>query len=106
MSIQVKDNSIKIHGIAPELLFGLIVADQVYTEIGVDLVVTSLNDGRHSSTSLHYSGAAADLRTRNIPAGIDPKDVAADIKERLGIDFDVICESDHIHLEYQPRRRA
>jgi len=29
--------------------------------------------------------------------------VAADIRERLTEDFDVVVESDHIHLEFQPR---
>ena len=28
-----------------------------------------------------------------------------DIKAKLNKDFDVILESDHIHLEYQPRKR-
>jgi len=95
---------VKIQGISTELLFALNVADQVYREYDLGgMVVTSLLDGRHSSTSLHYSGNAADLRTRNL--GPDASEsVRDDIKDRLGIDYDVILESDHIHVEYQPRR--
>ena len=92
-------------GVQPELLLGLTVAIAVYDEHGTRLVVTSLCDGRHSATSLHYAGSAADLRTRNLPASADPAMIAAEIKQRLGVDYDVIFEGDHIHLEWQPRRR-
>jgi hypothetical protein len=69
------------------------------------MVVTSVNDGSHSYSSLHYSGCAADLRIRNLPEHTMPEDVANEIKERLGKDFDVIVEKDHIHMEYQPKKR-
>ena len=91
------------NGIRQELLLALIVANDVYSQHGKDLVVTSLNDGKHSLTSLHYSGCAADLRTHYFEDAEDVKDVAASIKNRLGIDYDVVVEKDHIHMEYQPR---
>jgi len=93
---------VKIQGISNEMLLGLFVADQVYQEHGYELTITSVIDGRHSKTSLHYSGNGGDLRTRDIPED-DREPIRASIKERLGIDFDVILESDHIHMEYQPR---
>lgn len=102
--MKTKDSSVKIQGIRTELLFGLIVADQVYKEYGKELVITSLNDGNHSVTSLHYSGCAADLRTNYFTPNECIK-VEHEIKERLGIDYDVIFETNHIHLEYQPRKR-
>jgi len=92
-------------GIKPELILGLVVADFVYSTFDVEMVVTSLLDGRHSLTSLHYAGCAADLRTRNIPEGLR-KQVRDDIAAALPNDFDVVLESNHIHMEWQPRRRS
>lgn len=89
-------------GIRPELMVGLIIANEVYRSHGVDMVITSIMDGVHSKTSLHYSGQAADLRIKNL-GNVDRYDIAEEIKDRVGIDFDVIVEATHIHLEFQPR---
>ena len=95
---------VSVTGVRPELLLALQIADGVYAAFGHELVVTSLNDGKHSRTSLHYAGAAADLRTRDLQPGIVPKLVDS-MRAALGVDFDVVLERDHIHLEWQPRRR-
>lgn len=94
-------------GIRPELLLALMVADQVWRNHGQELVVTSLNDSRHSRTSLHYAGAAADLRTHYFTDKIKAL-VAAELREALGQnpDYDVVLESDHIHIEFQPKLRT
>jgi hypothetical protein len=93
-------------GVAPELIVALMVAAAVWRRHGQELVVTSLNDSRHSVSSLHYAGAAADLRTHYFQEGIADQ-VAADLRQSLGNnpDYDVVVESDHIHLEWQPKRR-
>ena len=93
-----------IQGIRPELVFALNVADRIYKMFGEILVITSLDDGKHSKLSLHYSGAAADLRTRYFDE-MEIGKVADMLRSDLGVDFDVVIESDHIHLEYQPKRR-
>ena len=92
-------------GIRSELLLALVVADGVWSKHGQNLVITSLNDSRHSRTSLHYSGQAADLRTRYFDDSIKMR-VADDLRDALGNhpDYDIILESDHVHLEYQPKR--
>ncbi len=95
---------VRIQGIGNELLFALNVCDDVYSKYGEELVITSLVDGRHSQKSLHYTGDAADLRTFYFKKDEIPS-IAEDIRSRLGIDYDVIVEEDHIHLEYQPVRR-
>jgi len=33
---------------------------------GIELIVTSIMDGKHASDSRHYQGRAADLRTRHL----------------------------------------
>lgn len=91
-------------GIRPELMVALFICDSVYREVeGIDLVVTSLNDGKHSFGSLHFSGAAADLRIWNI----DAERMVNKIKIALGSNsaYDVVLESDHIHLEWQPKSK-
>lgn len=92
-------------GIRPELLLGLVVADRVYEGIGIEMVVTSLNDSTHKQASLHYAGAAADLRIWNVT---DVERLAQEIRNALGgnPDFDVVVEKDHIHFEYQPKFRG
>lgn len=94
-------------GLRPELLVALVAADNIWRMLGGELVVTSINDGKHSRTSLHYTGAAADLRTRDFSDDI--KQTAAwNLRSALGDnpDFDVVVEEDHIHLEYQPKYRG
>jgi hypothetical protein len=94
---------VKVTGLAPEMALALQIAAGVYRRFGHELVVTSLLDGRHSATSLHYVGHAADLRIRDIPAAIH-QDIVRELKASLTTDYDVVLESDHIHLEYQPKR--
>ncbi|KKL05866.1 hypothetical protein LCGC14_2601760 [marine sediment metagenome] len=94
----------KISGIRAELILALLVAEGVYDKYDTDLVVTSVNDGRHSYTSLHYSGSAADIRTRELPEADSIQAVAEEIRQDLSDEYDVIVESDHIHIEYQPKR--
>ena len=95
---------VSVTGIRSEVIFGLMVSNSVYEKNGAECVITSVVDGTHSKTSLHYAGCAADLRTRNIPQHLQIK-VRDEIKEALGVDYDVVLEKDHIHFEWQPRRR-
>jgi len=95
---------VNLTGLRPELIIGLMVADTVCKEHGIDMVVTSLCDSVHSQTSLHYSGAAGDIRTHNM---LEQEHKILDkIRENLPEDFDVILEKDHIHMEFQPRRKT
>jgi hypothetical protein len=103
--MEIKDDSVRLTGMRPELLFAMMVANEVYAGHNEILVITSVNDGRHSLTSLHYAGCAFDCRTRCFPSHEYATAVALEIKRRLGLDFDVLFEGDHIHVEYQPRRR-
>lgn len=102
--MKFKDDSIGFQSLKPQLVLALIVIDQVMKEAGQEAVITSLNDARHSETSLHYDGGAADIRSNSFS---HPESVLALCKQALGNskDFDLILESDHFHLEYQPKRR-
>ena len=63
-----------------------------------EAVVTSTYEGTHSPRSLHYANLAIDLRN---PDKI--QSILSDLKSRLGKDFDVVGEHDHIHIEYDPK---
>ncbi|HWR51224.1 MAG TPA: hypothetical protein VN428_08965 [Bryobacteraceae bacterium] len=94
---------VRVAGLRPEILLGVVAAERVFEEAGVDLVVTACVDGKHSAGSLHYAGQAVDLRTRDLAAEARPK-LGVRIRECLGEDYDVVLEPDHIHLEFQPKR--
>lgn len=87
---------VRLLGLRPELVVALIAANDVWRAQGVELVVTSCIDGVHSRSSAHYTGRALDFRIHNLP---DPAKAVAALKAALGEDFDVILESDHVHLE-------
>ncbi len=67
-----------------------------------EITITSANDGKHMTNSLHYKNNAVDLRTRDMK---NAKVCGWEIKQYLGKDFDVILEKDHLHIEYQPKNR-
>lgn len=68
---------------------------------GRDACITSAREGEHSPGSLHYEGAAIDLRTRDLNIA-QKVDYAAALREVLGDDFDIVIEPSHIHIEYDP----
>lgn len=94
----------RILGIRVEIIFALNVAQRVYDELGYELVITSGTEpeANHKPGSLHYSGAAVDLRTRHM-AEADKKRAADLLRARLGAEFDVVLEQTHIHIEFQPK---
>ena len=93
---------VRILGLKPELLLGIMIVERGYAIHGIKCVITSIVDGKHSRGSIHYAGYACDFRTRNIPAHMVDL-VYKKLKEALGADFDFIYEQDHFHLEYQPK---
>lgn len=95
-------NTVELQGMQPELVPAIIVANEVYAELGYRCVITSVVDSKHSRTSLHYVGFALDLRTRDVPVE-KHQAICAEIAARLGPQYDVVLESNHIHIEFQPK---
>ncbi len=93
---------VRLTGIRPELVIAVMAAERVSAAAGHDLTITACTDGKHSTGSLHYSGAAVDLRTRDLPAADIPK-LASQLRDCLGADFDIVIENDHVHIELQPK---
>ena len=74
-------------------------AEFTFQAHGYSCVCTSGIDGKHMEGSLHYKARAVDLRSRHVASDALPK-IIDELKERLGKDFDVILEGDHIHVEH------
>ena len=74
-------------------------AETAYSEDSELFIITSTYEGNHSAGSLHYSNDAFDSnRPKN-----NPTSVVGNIKSRLGPDYDVVLEYNHIHVEYDPK---
>ena len=87
-----------------EILVGAKVLEQVFLE-KLEMTITSTTDGEHMKGSLHYSGKAVDIRTRDL----DPAmryDIFIEAKKRLSPDFDLVMEGDHYHLEYDVKEET
>lgn len=93
---------VRITGLRPEVVIAIVVAERAYAEIGCALMLTSAIEGAHMRSSLHYAGSAADFQTHNVaPDKLKP--LVEKIGGALGPDFDVLLESDHPHVEFQPK---
>jgi hypothetical protein len=77
----------------------IINCNEWFKSVGHDFVITAGNDGKHITDSLHYSGAAIDVRTREL-SEIQVQDLCDSLRNDLDNQFDIIIESDHIHIEY------
>lgn len=97
--IKVEDG-VRLHGLRPEIILAIMIADQVFDGYGSDAIVTSAIEGKHSRGSLHYAGSAVDLRRWHLD---DPVEAVKELQERLGDDYDVILEDTHIHVEWQAK---
>jgi hypothetical protein len=92
----------RVHGIRPEIVLAAMVVHAIYQANGLDVVITSGIEGKHSFGSFHYAGAAMDFRTNHVPAEKLPG-LVQKITAALGPDFDVLREVDHLHVEFQPK---
>ena len=95
--------NVRIGDIHPNIGHAIDHARAVWEETGYQvLIVTSVNDGTHGKGSLHPLGCALDIRKWNLREEHRPKVVSLLVK-RLGKEYDVILESTHIHVEWQPK---
>ena len=74
------------------------IARRVWSIEQEELIITSAYEGTHSEGSLHYADLAVDIRR-----GSNGQQVRDELKNKLGMDYDVCLESDHIHIEYDPK---
>ena len=92
---------VRIRGLRPEVVLAAFMANEVCEKLGVEMVITSGTEGKHSWGSLHYSGCAFDFRKWNFSDnGVEARKM---LSEKLGKEFDVVLERTHIHVEFQPK---
>ena len=99
--VQIKPG-VRLTGMKPEMSFVMPVIDSVYRKWGVEFVVTSGVEGKHSKTSRHYLGFAIDSRTRDFNPS-DIPEVQKDLETALGDDFYVEFEGNHFHIQFSPK---
>ena len=95
---------VDVSGVRPEIVLALSLAAPIFANHGVPMIITSCLDGTHMRGSLHFVGAAADLRINHAPR--DKWEIITDqIRLSLGAQYDVLLEfdPDHIHIEFQPK---
>lgn len=97
--LKFKDG-VPLEGLQPDMLYCLDICNDVFKAHGFDCVVTSTTDGKHMIGSFHYIGYAVDLRTRHLDEHI-VDEITGRLMAVLGDTFDVVLESDHIHIEFQ-----
>jgi len=79
-------NTVRVNDFSPQLVIALLVAKDVYQELGYDFELTSCNDGGHSLTSLHYAGEAFDGKTNHMTPE-HAKEAHRLIRERLTVNL-------------------
>lgn len=97
---------VKLAGTQPEILLALMVIHSIMDSLHLPCIVTSGHDTNlHKSNSLHYKGLALDIR---LPSFYNPSpnldsSVVESIKNALGSEYDVVLETNHIHVEFDPK---
>lgn len=99
---------VRLTDLCPQMVLAALVIDGIYTKRGLECVITSANDSKHSDASLHYKGRALDFRTHYDALNWKELALRDEIKEALGQDFDVVMEGvgepqEHLHAEYDPK---
>ena len=106
MAIVVCKASARLKALTPGLLriFAQIHDAAATTEDVREVVITSINDGKHAAASRHYTDEAVDLRMKNFPTESARKLFIFDLRRCLGPEFYVLRESkgtpnDHLHVQ-------
>ena len=98
-------NGVKIKGIKPECIMGIMIAESVWKlslNTNDPMVITSVTDGKHMNGSLHYKGLAFDVRTNFLTS--TQKSIFFDaLRNHMDLEFDIVLEKSHIHIEFDPK---
>ena len=75
---------------------------KIAKEIQTNIIITSMNDGKHREGSFHYINLAVDIRIWNLPSFRTAENLTNLIRG-LHENYDVILEKNHIHVEWDDR---
>lgn len=94
-------DTVSLVNLQPQIVLALMILEPIVKRYGDELVVTSVNDGKHSSrNSKHYIGLAVDIRTWFAE---DKTVLEREIREALTPEFYVQLEPTHLHIQYNGR---
>lgn len=92
----------------PAMIFALGQIDRGFRKVtGKEAILTGGQEEAHSLGSLHYGTKddfqcrAADFADDGITAD-QKKFLTIDLQSRLGHDFDIVWEANHLHVEFDP----
>lgn len=91
---------VRLAGISPIIVLALVIVERIFSKLRLELVITSVTDGRHMEGSLHHCGLAVDIRR---PTYVHTHALVTQLRKALGSEFDVVMEPTHIHIEYDPK---
>lgn len=100
MSASAVKAGVKLAGIRAELVLAFVVAIKLHPT--GDVTITSCMDGKHGRGSKHYVGQALDLRIHNL-APDQRIEWRNSVALSLGVEYDVVLEEDHLHIEFDPK---
>jgi hypothetical protein len=91
-------------GLSNAIILGDGIVSRIFNTMGFESIITSGTEDpeNHKRSSEHKKGDALDYRTRHVSM-TKHQALATQIRNALGKDFDVILESNHIHVEYDPK---
>ena len=105
-------HGVDLVGITVPMLMATMVVNSVYSHYEAECTITTGRNGVHMRGSLHYAGNALDYRTKNIAEDSVKTAIYKDIKERLGMQYDVVLHPyvnegnpGHLHIEFQPKEK-
>jgi hypothetical protein len=90
---------VRVEGLRPEIMLAVISANEWFG--GRRMTITSGTEGRHGERSKHYIGQAVDIRTKDLTSGEEWE--LREWLSNLGEDYDIVQESDHLHVEFDPK---
>lgn len=75
--------------------------ERIFNLYNLEAVITSTYEGDHMVSSLHYANDAIGIRKPPHSETL----ILESIRRDLGKDFDVVMETDHYHIEYDPKKK-
>jgi len=92
---------VSLLGLQPQMAIAYAIACRIYANHDLVCRLTSGTEGKHGRHSHHYKGCAIDTGIRKLQRAFC-RILDAELEVALGSEFQVILESNHIHIEYDP----
>lgn len=95
--------NVRIHYVTAELLPILLNASMWSNRMGIAVVVNSIDDGTHGARTRHGLSNTVDLDTEGDRAE-DLESLFQYMRKVMPEGYDVVHETDHVHVERDPKR--